>query len=578
MTRSIGSAAALLLLATTALAQTTDRIYTRPAVPSREALDRLNLTVEWRVYLPVEGKRDGIFSVQLPDKYVLVRMPDGSLAPSWQILAQTNSGLVIALERETGQVLWRSLVGVPYHVNVPLAVNSRSVIVNSGPFVYALDRMTGALQWRYPLLPVPSATPMVDEQRMYIDSPTGRMYAYLLPEIDVDRGPLSTEAGPVKKADQLPKTDRQAYFERLPPLNPVGGVREGHTAEPVGPQPTIIWETVNDLHGYLTPLQTSRSWFLVTASGWGFQMNKIVGKEEYRFKTDGPITLQPDQHGDVAYIASGDNNLYAVDMPGGETLWNYTTGSTIVQRPEVTDDDVFIVTEGVGLMRLDRQTGLRRWRKANADAYRFLAVNPKFVYAVDRPGNLLILDAARGTELSRYDTRGFVFPVSNRHTDRLLLASHDGLLICLRDLDYRLPVVNRKPVVKEEIGPTNPIYNKLRDNITLVKGLPDQTVKEALDFFSKQYRLPYIVSEDAFREAGQPNFLEKHVSLPRVDPPRPLDEVMHEMLKPVGATFLIQADHILIVPRKGGAEAPPAPAGAPPAPEKAPPAPPAEKP
>src|SRR5688500_8527154 len=77
------------------------RTYTQPAVPPREALERLNLQMAWRVFLPTEGRRDRLFSVQVLDN---------------QVLVQTLSGTVIALDAVTGATQWRSRIGTPYAV------------------------------------------------------------------------------------------------------------------------------------------------------------------------------------------------------------------------------------------------------------------------------------------------------------------------------------------------------------------------------------------------------------------------------------------------------------------------------
>src|SRR5262249_46755249 len=80
-----------------------------------------------------------------------------------------------------------------------------------------------------------------------------------------------------------------------------------------------------------------------------------------------------------------------------------------------------------------------------------LAVNPKFVYATDRSGRLVVLDRERGRELSCYNVRDFVVPTANELTDRLYLAANSGLIVCLHDRDYPTPV-SMKKLVKPEAG------------------------------------------------------------------------------------------------------------------------------
>src|SRR5947209_1876443 len=105
MKRAILPILVLMLAAAMGRAQGPSDVYTRPAVPPREVLDRLNLQLGWRVYVPTEGKRDGLFSIQLDDK---------------QVFVQTRSGLVTALDLETGVTQWRARVGNPYPSQVQL--------------------------------------------------------------------------------------------------------------------------------------------------------------------------------------------------------------------------------------------------------------------------------------------------------------------------------------------------------------------------------------------------------------------------------------------------------------------------
>jgi hypothetical protein len=54
---------------------------------------------------------------------------------------------------------------------------------------------------------------------------------------------------------------------------------------------------------------------------------------------------------------------------------------------------------------------------------------------------LLVLDRSRGTQLAAYDAaRDFVVPIINDMTDRIYLASNDGLFTCLHDRDYSTPL------------------------------------------------------------------------------------------------------------------------------------------
>jgi hypothetical protein len=175
----------------------------------------------------------------------------------------------------------------------------------------------------------------------------------------------------------------------------------------------------------------------------------------YRFKADAPLAAPVGQYNDTAYVASTEYDVYALDMRAGKITWRFVSGTPITRKPEVNDDDVYISPNRPNLARVDRLSGEKLWSNPKAD--RFLAANKKFVYALDANGRLFVLDRKHGTILSTLDTRDFVVPVTNELTDRLFLASNDGLLVCLHDRDYPKPVVMKKtketPATKPKTEP-----------------------------------------------------------------------------------------------------------------------------
>ena len=159
------------------------------------------------------------------------------------------------------------------------------------------------------------------------------------------------------------------------------------------------------------------------------------------FKTNGMVTVAMGQYGLTAYIGSEDYTLYAMTMTNQHLAWRFLASAPILVKPEVTDRDVFVSGHRKGLYRVERDTGRALWLNKQAD--RFLSTNQKYVYALDRTGNLLVIDYARGTTLGQYDMRDWIIPVPNELTDRFYLASHDGQIICLRNRSEIAPLRNQ---------------------------------------------------------------------------------------------------------------------------------------
>ena len=86
--------AAALLIGGVLSAQGPARLFTKPPVPTADALERLNLKLAWRSVLPLDGHQDGIASVQIPDRF----QPAGAL-----ILVQTRAAMIMAVDARPGR-------------------------------------------------------------------------------------------------------------------------------------------------------------------------------------------------------------------------------------------------------------------------------------------------------------------------------------------------------------------------------------------------------------------------------------------------------------------------------------------
>lgn len=446
MNHSARALAALFLFAATAAAQDSPRLHTHPSVPGEDALQRLNLKLAWRTYISMDGRRDTIYSVQHASDLLLV---------------QTRSGLVCAVEAETGRARWQTRVGRPYHVSVRLGFNLRAIYVVNDQTLYVLDRETGALIWDFDMPSAVTTAPVADNEQVFLSLRGGTVSAYALPRANPD---AIAKSGESSRKDSEKASDAKGNGAGL--TGSIGGLASAtgkgtNTLANVGPlstarqasrsalsnlEPRLDWSDASGLRLEVAPLQTSDSLFLVGVGGRIAALTKGLkqGVRYERILADGLIVVPPGQHESKAeaYIASQDSNLYAVKIPNGSVKWRFTTGTPIIRKPAVTDEDVYITTDRGGMRRLNLDNGQAIWQNQTAD--RFLAVNPKIVYATDRAGRMLLLDRAHGTQVGVYDARDFVVPIANDLTDRVYLAAHDGLLICLHDREHAKPHQSKK--------------------------------------------------------------------------------------------------------------------------------------
>jgi outer membrane protein assembly factor BamB len=512
----------ILAVAAGATAQDRSTLFSNPVPPAREALDRLNLQQAWLTAVDIDGRRDGLLSIQ----------PSGT-----NLLVQTRSGLTALLDGETGRLLWQVRLGEPYRTLLPPAINSYAVLTFNNGVVYGLERASGKLLWEYPLPADLSAPIVIDEERAFICTQGGRISVYRLPRPDLEGTPPPGSTIPESKQ----------------------------------PRPLLLWRT-DTLHPtdlaplvggdlVLLPSRNGRASAFVRDPAYG-----VTLAPAFRFNADAGFNTTVGGYGDVAYIGSQDSNLYAVSMtPSGRLIWRFSGGTPITRRPIALEKDVYVVSEGNGMARIDRATGIPVWRVPrgnqilpnNPAADRFLAANPKFLYVADHAGNLLVLSRERGNVLSTLETRDWVFPVPNEYNDRLYLAANNGLILCLHDRDFPTPFVHRKLDTSGNDLSKLPydrivhddIEDQLKKDYISPMGRPEaMPLRQFLEELSKQYNLRILFREPVFEAEGKLELINRVIRTRDFNGKRVRD-VLKDALKQADCDYFV-LDRILIFPAK----------------------------
>lgn len=437
------------------------RIWTQPTRPTQENLDRLNLQLSWRVSVPMDGRRDGIASIQ---------------SIGGQVIVQTLRGRIVCIDGASGEVRWFTTVGEPFAVTHEVGFNDSLILVSNATRIYGLDRADGLLRWELDLPATPSSPPAADNVALYVNLSNGRLASYLLPDAEryIKLVPVARTAGGAidpnvaAKANATTTIDPRVAAARGAPaagsgrtvtvssaldnrsatisVRTVGGrtavggidIKKAFSTLTSTHSPYLIWDYQTTRRVQERPVIGSRTVLVATTDAMAIDVRRIDGAKPIELPTEAPIGAPIGQYADIAYLADRDGVVYAVELERGVFLWRRTTDGAIATMPQATDDDLYVVSQRGGLVRMERETGATIWR--NPIARRFLSINPKFVYAADHLGRLLVLDRRRGEVLGRLDTSEFVFPVQNETTDRVLLAAHDGTILCLNDKAYPSPL------------------------------------------------------------------------------------------------------------------------------------------
>lgn len=473
-----------------AVAQPPSRLWTRPATPSREALDRLNLQLGWRVAVPVFGTKDGILAIQTFGN---------------QVIVQTRSGAIVALDAATGATQWMARLGDPYPFVQPVGDSDNYFLVPEGTRIHALNRSSGREEWLVDLPATPSSPPSADAERFYVTLTNGRLSAYAFPGakpagLAGEKSGASTAAANISAAGREAKNaSSTASANTNDPRSsrgasaPSGGSGRTVTVSSstgartvtatgilhsnrsavgtkditrqlrdsvIGETPRLVWDFQTHLRIHNPPALGTDTMLVVGIDGSVLVLPKAEAPTNpQRRVLDAPVSAPAGHSGDDVYLAAENGTVYAFHLPSRAEYaritantrdeleppitWRFGANAPIRFAPVVAGEDVFVLPERGGLVRLSRATGETIWQSPRAE--RFLAANPKFVYATDQFGRLVVVDRASGAHLSTLDSSAFVIGATNDQTDRVVLAANDGTVISLNDRAYALPLVQTAP-------------------------------------------------------------------------------------------------------------------------------------
>jgi hypothetical protein len=194
-------------------------------------------------------------------------------------------------------------------------------------------------------------------------------------------------------------------------------------------------------------------------------------KPKFQFETDQPLGAPIGQLGNQIVVATKDLKVYSLNAETGALKWEVLMGLNVRQTPRIIDEHVFVCAEGAGMRCLASNDGHEVW--SNRQAVRFLAATPAVVYASGYVDELLLLNRSNGKQVGAIPLRGYPIRIANDRTDRILLASDRGLVLCLRERERDYPLFHKQPEkrpVEPEIAPDDAAKSKTPSKAAPKKG------------------------------------------------------------------------------------------------------------
>jgi outer membrane protein assembly factor BamB len=336
-----------------------------------------NIPVEFKRGEPFERPAARDWKAPRPS----VRWSVDTGAPVWAGLERADDGMLFvgneqgvlhAIDRD-GKVRWKLNTGKPIRAQ-PKVIGGQVYLASDSGFLYKLDRISGAEQWRAkidngsePRIPTNQektrwdrygSSVVADKKCLYIASRDKNLYAL---DIKSGRELWRVAAGDIMTATPALHGGNVIYAAFDGKVSAVsakdGAPRWTYDSKlAIGGDVVVAGDRV---------LVGSRSYDLIALDA---TTGKELWKHYYWFSW---IESPPMVRDGVIYTGSSDaTNVYAINLADGSLRWKTAVPGWSWQRTAVTDDLVIAGTAGVGafpgsrsgsLLALDRASGAIRW-------------------------------------------------------------------------------------------------------------------------------------------------------------------------------------------------------------------------
>lgn len=373
------------------------------------------LVREWIVQVPFDSATGRLEHVVVGDGLVAAQSTGGSV----HAIRSVTAG---AAGPRAGTVAWSRSIGDATGHAWPPSVGSRLVVVATEMDVHAIDRDTGRLLWERPTTTLTAGAALETDGWVYVPLQNQRML-----RLPADPLAQPAPAAPPARARQPGGRRGEAQPEPSTPpesLEPLqvdlGGSLD---ACPLPFPGGVLWST--DV-GLVALERTPLGWI----------RHALPESPTPSWVRRSPVALAgpPAVRDAAVFIATASGFVARVDLnatnrPGLRTTWQTPLPARASSGPLAGGDAVVVALGPEGIAALSAADGRELWRTGFVGTP--VAVTGGRIWAIDSVGRLTALDLATGSRRQSLDLGCFTLPVVNTLTERIVLASPQGLVASL---------------------------------------------------------------------------------------------------------------------------------------------------
>ncbi len=156
------------------------------------------------------------------------------------------------------------------------------------------------------------------------------------------------------------------------------------------------------------------------------------GQNKWRFKAKRNITSSPWVHKGVAFVASMDGHLYALDGQNGWMLWRFRMEKPSISSPTVADDIVFTGCSDGHIYAVEARGAKEVWKyKTEHQVNGSPVIYKDALYCGSVDGNLYCLEYRTGRLRWKFNTKGPITGAPVIYDDIVYIGSGDHFIYAL---------------------------------------------------------------------------------------------------------------------------------------------------
>ena len=250
----------------------------------------------------------------------------------------STDGFLYALDVKSGKLLWKyetggEIMGAAHEAIRPKSKDSVLVVGSYDNFVHCVDAQTGNLIWKFETQNYVNGVPTIYEDKYVVFGGCDSvLYVVVLEDGKLIRS-VEVEA-PI--AASVSVSEGIGYVGNMDRAVMAFDLTTGD----------IIWNYRQKSFPYFSSPAVTKTQVLIGGRDKGLHcINRISGKQEWRFSARGRIDSSPVVVDDKVVFGSMDGKLYILSLKDGKEIASYEVGEPISSTPAVLNERILVSCE-----------------------------------------------------------------------------------------------------------------------------------------------------------------------------------------------------------------------------------------